>query len=175
MQTPLVAVDVDVLLAWVVLTFSTIVLLSLIYRAVARSTPKRVDFQPTSPIEPQAQHLYISADIDEARALLNRSVEDVDEGRFNAAAEKAYQAIVNVLSQLLHYFSIDTSGMNIMQMLKTLSDKGAQLQPHAGLDRVDEIMAREQQGKTLSREETHWVVHISHFIIEVSKEVPVKE
>ncbi len=177
-QVPSPVIDTDVLLAWVVLTVATVILLSLVYRAVARSAPKRQDLVPVSPpsvVTLQKPHLYISADVDEAYTLLNRSVENLNEGSFNAAAEKAYQAATNVLSQLLRYFSIDAKGMSIMQMLKTLHDKGALLQPHAGLERVDEIIGREQQGKSLSREETHWVIHIAHFLIETSKEVPVKE
>ena len=176
-QIQSVVIDTDVLLAWTVLTVATVVLLSLVYRVVARSAPKREDFVPVSPLPVTLQkpHLYISADVDEAYALLSQSVEDVNDGSFNAAAEKAYQAATNVLCQLLRYFSVDAKGMSIMQMLKTLRDKGALLQPHAGLDRVDEIIEREHQGKTISREETHWVVHIAHFIVETSKEVPVKE
>ncbi len=175
MQIALVVVDTGILLAWVVLTVTTLILLSLVYRAVARSAPKVGDLPPISPMMPQKPHLFISADVDEAHSLLNRSVDDVNDGRFNAAAEKAYQATLNVLSQLLRYFSIDARGMSIVQMLKALREKGALLQPHVGLDRVDEIIEREHQGKNLSREETHWVLHIAHFVIETSKEVPIKE
>ncbi|MCL5319221.1 MAG: hypothetical protein M1503_13330 [Thaumarchaeota archaeon] len=176
-QVPSPVIDTDVLLAWIVLTVATVIMLSLVYRAVARSAPKREDFMPVPPLPVTLQkpHLYISADVDEAYSLLNRSVDDINDGFFNAAAEKAYQAATNVLSQLLHYFSVDAKGMSIMQMLKMLRDKGALLRPHAGLERVDEIVERGRQGKSLSREETHWVVHIAHFIIETSKEVPVKE
>src|SRR3989304_5734949 len=154
-QIQSVVIDTDVLLAWTVLTVATVVLLSLVYRVVARSAPKREDFVPVSPLPVTLQkaHLYIPADVDEANAILNRSVEAVNDGSFNAAAEKAYQAATNVLSQLLRYFSVDAKGMSIMQMLKTLRDKGALLQPHAGLDRVDEIIEREHQGKTISRVE----------------------
>ncbi|MCL4436445.1 MAG: hypothetical protein M1503_03435 [Thaumarchaeota archaeon] len=176
-QIPSGIVDTDVFLAWVILTVATVILLSLVYRAVARSAPKPGDFTPVppSPVPLQKPRLYISADVDEAYSLLNRSVDDINDGFFNSAAEKAYQAATNVLSQLLRYFSVEAEGMSIMQMLKTLHDKGALLRPHAGLERVDEILEKKHQGKSLSREETHWVVHIAHFLIETSKEVPVKD
>lgn len=172
MQVSPTQIDYGVLFAWIVLALASLILISTLYRAVARSTPRP---QPVSPTEPPKRYLFVSADVDEARVLLKRSVDDIAAGSFNNAVEKAHRAITDVLSQMLRYFSIDAKDIGVNDMLKALRENGVHLQPHTGLDRLNQILEKRHRGEDVTREDAHWAAHIAHFIIEASKEAPVTE
>jgi len=129
-------VDYEVLLLWLTLTLFTSIVLALIYRLVVRSIPRGVE--AARPVEGgrPAKFLFISADTDIAKELLKRAREDIDEGRLTQAVEKSATAVTDVLSQLLRYFSIDSKGMSIGDIMQSLGRSGVRLPiPHI-LDRM---------------------------------------
>ncbi|MFQ6134321.1 MAG: hypothetical protein ACE5KU_00710, partial [Nitrososphaerales archaeon] len=170
-------INYEVLVAWTLLTLAAVIALSVVYRSVVRRMPKRVSAE-AKPAEGEApeKFIFISADVDEAISLLKSAREDVEDGNLKTAVEKACRAVEDVLSQLLRYFSIERKDMGINDMLQTLYEKGVRLHTHpGGLDRLNRIVEKTREGVDLTREEALWMLHMSSFIAEMSKEVRVKE
>ncbi len=177
MRTSVIQVEFEVLVLWTLLTLTVIIALSFIYRYVKRSAPKRMD-AGAQPAEEDIlkKFLFISADGDNARSLLSSALEDVEDGDLKTAVEKASRAIEDVLSQLLRYLSLEGKDKSITDMLGMLHEKGVRLHTHpGGLDRLNVIIKKAREGGELTREETHWMLHVSGFMVEMSKEVRVEE
>ncbi|MEE9585819.1 MAG: hypothetical protein V3W09_02850 [Nitrososphaerales archaeon] len=177
MQASAVQMDYEVLVVWTLLTLAALITLSIVYRSVSRTTLKKVDAEAiTAEGEAPKKFIFISADVDEARSLLRSGREDVEAGKLKIAVEKAGKAAEDVLAQLLQYFSIERKDMSIADMLGTLREKEARLHTHQdGLDRLYRIEKKAHEGGDLTREEALWMLHVSSFIVEMSKEVRVEE
>lgn len=176
MQASVTQIDYDILLAWTLLTLATLILLSVLYRAVVKSMPKKMAVEPKPPKESTpTKFIFLSADVDEARAVLKSAIEDIEDGNFKAAVEKSCRAIADVLSQLLRYFSIDGKNMSIDNMAQALQEKGVKLHIHGRFDRLNEIAEKAKTGGELTREEAAWATHMAHFVTEMSKEARVEE
>lgn len=176
MQVSIMQVDYEALMFWLTLTLLTSIALALLYRAVVRSIHGGVKEEAQQVGGgPPAKFLFISAEVDEANDLLKRAKEDIDEGRFSQAVEKSVAATINILSQLLKYFSIDAKGMSVDEMMRSLGRNGVRLHTPHVLDRMNKTIENARSGRPLAREEAVWMVSAAGLIVGASKEARVVE
>ena len=163
------------LLSWIMLTFAAVIMLSFMYRF---ATQNRILIEDTETKETEMgtpqKFIFISADVDEAISLLRSAHVEFEKNNFNETVKKTQSAISLVLSQLLNYFAIQNEESNVENMFQMLHEKGAVIRaPQQGIARLDEIIKKANEDKLLTKEEIHWVLHVSGHIIESTKEVPV--
>lgn len=167
-------VDYLILLVWTLLTLAAIVLISVLYRSVSKSTPRRETTGAESAELPK-RFIFISAVVDEARSLLKTAREDFEAAMFNPAVEKSSRAAADVLSQLLRYFSVEKGSMSVGEMLQTLRSKGVKMRIPVELDRLKGIEGKAREGGVLTREEVLFAIQAASYIVEASKEAQVVE
>lgn len=165
------------LITWVILTLSTVILLSVLYRF---STTKRdeninIKFQQSEEELPN-KFMFISAEVDQAIPLLRSASEDIKNNYINKAIQKSNKAIILMLSQLLKYFTIQNSNMNAEDMFNELQKKGVTLNTNIdNFRRFNEIIKKDIRNELISKDESIWVLKFAGFIIENVKEVRIDE
>ncbi len=163
------------IISWIILTFSTMIILSMLYRfaTLKRDDDINIKFQKSEET-PQKKFVFISADVDEATIILRSASEDTIEANYNKAIQKSNKAISLVLTQLLKYFVIENKNLNVDEMYQELLKQGITLNINRdNFIKFNEIIRKDMDNKQISKDETIWVLKFSGFIIENVKEVKI--
>lgn len=165
------------LISWIILTLSTVILLSVLYRFSTIKRNDNTDIQSQqSDEELPKKFMFISADVQQVLPLLKSASEDTKNNYFNKSIQKTNKAILIILSQLLKYFTIEDNNMNVEDMFNELQKNGVTLNTNIdNFRRFNEIIKKDIKNEQLSKEEAIWVLKFADFIIENSKEVIINE
>jgi hypothetical protein len=168
-------INYQTLFMWFLITIGGVIIFAVMYRLVSRSIPDRSYRGPTDISQLPLKYMFISADQANARTLLKRAREEIESGSFLEGLERSFDAVRDILLQLLRFYEVDGKDLDVDTMLQSLSKKGIILGSKDEYQELSKTYSRILAKEVFRKGEALYSLHLCSVLVERSKEAKITE
>jgi len=160
---------------WFLITIGGVIIFAAMYRLASRSIPERSYHQPTDISQLPLKYTFISADQENAKTLLKRAREEIEAGNSLRGLERSFEAIRDILTQLLRFYEVDGKDLDVDTMLQSLSSKGIILGSKDEYQELSKTYNKVLAKEVFRKGEALYSLQLCSVLVERSKEAKITE